>query len=364
MKRSNRSYLNARLLFIACSVLFPSIASAAQCKIKVYYSDFPFKPKIVGSEHFVIHLNSTQITNRKHMRKIRNLGDRDVQISYWDISGNHNKIIRKGATRSVSGDLKRTKCTNKVNGKLFPAPRRSQPRRRSDLSIRTLDIQYINGAIKVKTRLDNSGPRTPRSFKTTASLYHGSKLLQSKKTKTISLSANGTFLWEPTFRGSSVNRANKVKIKIDSQNVIQETNEANNTAQRRFTPTSTAELSLRTLTVANKSKRRLRTSPSLYRYSVKVKTRMDNKGHRRANLFQTYVKLQCKSNSNSTFRTYKMKTITKSLSAGGTYLWQPVLTFSHRRNLHSCRINAKIDSTNRIRENSEHDNLARRPFRF
>lgn len=91
---------------------FTSAAHAAGCKVKVQYSNFPFSNKIVGSERYTIHAKSTATTLRKHMRVLQNYGEYDVKIKYWDVSGNHWKIVRKGTSRKVSGDLKKVQCLN------------------------------------------------------------------------------------------------------------------------------------------------------------------------------------------------------------------------------------------------------------
>lgn len=363
MKKSDKVNLNNYFLFIICSYLiFPSIASAYECKIKVSYSNNPVSQHITGSERFVIHANSTQVTTRKHMRIIKNIGDRDVKITYWNGKidrrhpnpfENRTDTIKKGKTKYISGDLKRTQCKN------TPVPRTRPPRRLPDLSVRTIDVQYKNGRIYLKTRFDNKGSSTRRVFKIKATLYRNGTVLQ-RKLINKSLAANATYLWQPSFRGN-IYQATKITVKIDSQNVIRESKENNNTAARSFITRRTAELSLRITTVHRKSKIRI---GNLYRYWVKARTRMDNGGSKPANRFKTTAKLQCQLTPRSSFRTYKTKTIIKSLSAGGTYLWQPVLKFKNRNNLKRCRVFVEIDSSKKIRENSEHNNLSKRIFRF
>lgn len=108
--------LSVKKLAIISSLLiatsFASAVQAAGCKVKVKYSNFPFSSTIVGSEQYKIPGNSTSTTLRKHMRVIKNYGSHDVSIKYWDASGNHWTTVKKGTTKKVSGDLKKTKCLN------------------------------------------------------------------------------------------------------------------------------------------------------------------------------------------------------------------------------------------------------------
>ena len=100
-----------KVLGVVLSVMaFTSVVEANECKIKVGYANNAIDNKLRGTVAYVIHDNSTLTTAKKHMRKVINHGDHDVKISYWDITGNHKKTVKKGKTAWVSGDLKETRC--------------------------------------------------------------------------------------------------------------------------------------------------------------------------------------------------------------------------------------------------------------
>ena len=102
---------NKKMLTTLLSTLaFVSVVEANECKVTVGYANNAFDNKLRGTVEYVIHHASTSTTNKNHMRKVINHGNHDVKISYWSATGNHTKIVKKGKTAWVSGDLKETKC--------------------------------------------------------------------------------------------------------------------------------------------------------------------------------------------------------------------------------------------------------------
>ena len=109
---------NRKILTLLLSTLaFVSIANANECKVKVGYANNALDNKLRGTVKYVIHHASTLTTSKKHMRKVINHGNHDVKIFYWSATGNHSKIVKKGKTAWVSGDLKETKCLTKPKHK-------------------------------------------------------------------------------------------------------------------------------------------------------------------------------------------------------------------------------------------------------
>jgi len=99
-----------RLTLLLSSLAFVSMANANECKVSIGYANNALDSKLRATVEYVIHHASTATTSKNHMRKVINHGSHDVKISYWSATGNHTKIVKKGKTAWVSGDLKETTC--------------------------------------------------------------------------------------------------------------------------------------------------------------------------------------------------------------------------------------------------------------
>ena len=98
------------LLFLVISLALVSGLEANECKVKVGYANNAFDNKLKGTIGYVIPHNSRLSTAKKHMRKVINNGEHDVEIFYWNLTGNHTRVVKKGKIAWVSGDLKKTRC--------------------------------------------------------------------------------------------------------------------------------------------------------------------------------------------------------------------------------------------------------------
>jgi len=102
--------ITKKIVTIIFALMAFSSLDAKECKVSVGFANNALDGSIRHYSNFVIHDNSSLSTLQKHMRKISNKGSHDVKIYYWDITGNHTKIIKKGKSARISGDLKKTTC--------------------------------------------------------------------------------------------------------------------------------------------------------------------------------------------------------------------------------------------------------------
>jgi len=99
-----------KLTLLFSTLAFVSMANANECKIKVGYANHALEKQVKGSVEYRISHASTSTTTKRHMRKVTNHGNHDVKVSYKSATGHHTKMVKKGRTAWVSGDLKETKC--------------------------------------------------------------------------------------------------------------------------------------------------------------------------------------------------------------------------------------------------------------
>ena len=102
--------IDKKIVTLALGLILVCSLNAKECKVKVGFANNALDGSIRHYSNFVIHDNSSLSTFQNHMRKISNRGSHDIKIYYWDVTGNHTKIIRKGRSAKVSGDLKKTTC--------------------------------------------------------------------------------------------------------------------------------------------------------------------------------------------------------------------------------------------------------------